>query len=363
LRVKKKSSKKDNPNTKWAVDLLKKIIKGDYTNDLDGPSIWLGSVNADMNVSGYHIWKVDKEKLLVNYKGRNNILNTDKTLHHYELIFPNGKIIVPFRQFCNHKILEPGQRQVSFFRMSTPLFTTLDMRTKLDPPTNTVNEVRAEASPKGTQISIPMNNLENENPIDIISESNSSFVLESVNDENKSIIDAIDQYPKGNPTKIDIKMIVDGINRMLSNGVNPKDIVLLLTGKALTAMYLEVKQLKNSKLSDPVILDKIFGVKTVRGGSACANRIYQVLELKPETYWQRFIRVLLFREPPEHTVDKEFNIAVLISNKQSVALATSEHVTMEAQRRSELQAVNLTGSHKIAGVEIEPNFVEIIHHI
>ena len=359
----KKKSKPKNPHTEWAVKLLKKIIKGDYTDEQDGPTIWLGSVKADMNVSAYYIWKIDKEKLIANYKGRNNILNPDKTLHHYELIFPNGKIVTPLRQFCDHKVLNPGQREARFFKISTPMYTTLNAATTWHPSMSSVEEIRTEVSPKGTQVSIQMQSLENEDPTNIISATNRSFTLESISDENRSIIDAIDQYPKGQPTKIDLHMIREGINRMLMNGTNPNDIILLLTGKALTAMYHEAKQLPNRKESDPVILDNIFGVKTIRGGSACANRIYKVLELKPETYWQRFIRVILFRAPPEHTVDKEYDIAVLINSKQSVALVTSEHVTMEAHRKSEIQAVNVTGTHMIASAELDPESIQVIHHI
>ena len=149
-------------------------------NEVTNPASWYSAVRDDQNVAPTFVWHVNKERIYKNYKHKYYKTFDDKGMEkrsskppHYDptlcmahpieeliLVLPDGKVITPIRQYCDHKVLPTGTREAYFYNFSNVAFPPTS---ELDSPTisqPTITSSRAELEPYGTRVDISYQQLE-----------------------------------------------------------------------------------------------------------------------------------------------------------------------------------------------------------
>ncbi len=354
-----------------------------------GPTAWLRAVAREQNVPSSYVWHVNKEnafgnneqRFLKSFDAQDNTVykpmeGTQKKagealsvtgpptgdfmriMSEQVLVLPDGKVVTPVRQFCETKILPPGVREAFFYDFGAVTFTavTEDASTEVGTSTPIVRSAGGNATPRGTQLKLGYTQLE-EAPIDIVAAANRSFALESVNDESAEIIDrtynddtagsgtATVRKAKGAGVKTDrwvdhagtqITADAAGLANLTfaglvaakgvieDEGLDPSNIITYTTGKAIRDLIFDPDLDSFISFSRPAIIteatvERIAGTNVVRSSA-----------------------------PPAGTQTGSFRSAMFIPNI-AFGLISGRDLTMEAQRRNELQAVFLTGTQRIEG--------------
>lgn len=376
-------------------------------NEVKKPANWFRSVQREECVVPSHIWHINKERIYDNYSHRyyktfdnhgNEIKNKEKPKGDYlrimseqTLVLPDGKVITPIRQYCEHKVLPAGTREAYFYNFSNVVFPEVKEGEEPVISQPRITATRAEADPTGTRIDIGYQDVE-ETPVDIMIASNKSFVLESIHDENKEVLTRCFDYatlPEGHwvngndgreitddddfkdTDRLTMKGILHAKGKIQDEGLDDSNLILYTTGKGIRDLIMDPELDSYIGFSKPAIItestvERILGVNLVRSGSIPEIK-KRVLEESPakETRFQRFTRVLLFKKKPTVNILKEIVVgshACLFIPNITFGLVTSELLTMEAQRRNERQVVQLTGTQKVKSVlKIPESAVRISH--
>ncbi len=356
--------------------------------EVQGPVSWMKNVAQEKNVTPSYVWHVNKqriydkagERFIKEFDANENakyvpLSDAQKSsatetvtgpasndfmriMSEQVLVLPNGKVVTPIRQFCETKVLAPGTKEAFFYDFGAVSFSdvTEDGSTQVGESAVTIRSSGGSASPRGTKLTIGYTQLE-ESPIDIVSAANRSYALESVNDESVEVVsrafnddvgsagDASNRKDKGGGAKTNrwvdhagsaLTADASGLGNLTfaglvaakgiieDEGLDPSNLVTYTTGKAIRDLIFDPDLDSFISFSRPAIIteatvERIAGTNVVRSSA-----------------------------PPAGSQSGS-NRSVMFVPNIAFGLITGRDLTMEAQRRNELQVVFLTGTQRIAG--------------
>ena len=356
--------------------------------EVAGPVSWMKNVAQEKNVSPSYVWHVNKqriydqagERFVKDFDANENAKYTPLTetqksvasetvsgpasndfmriMSEQVLVLPNGKVVTPIRQFCETKVLAPGTKEAFFYDFGAVTFSavTEDGSTQVGESAVSIRSSGGSATPRGTKLTIGYTQLE-ESPIDIVSAANRSYALESVNDESVEVLsrafnddvgsggDATNRKDKGGGVKTNrwvdhagsqVTADASGLGNLTfaglvaakgvieDEGLDPSNLVTYTTGKAIRDLIFDPDLDSFISFSRPAIIteatvERIAGTNVVRSSAPAAG-----------------------------TQANSSRSTMFVPNI-AFGLITGRDLTMEAQRRNELQVVFLTGTQRIAG--------------
>lgn len=320
-------------------------------------------------------WTVNKERIYEQYGNRyyttfvfDNIEETysEKRIpfqkaspptnaHSEVMVLPDGKVITPVRQFCEVKVLPPGVKEAYFYNFDTSVNI-------LEP------KIEAKASGystkdavKGTRIDIGYTQLA-ESHLDIVSAVNRSFALETINDENREILDRCvnrfeivnwinnqgleicddsDGYAKGH---LRLRAVHKALGMIEDHGLDTSEAVLATSGKAIRDLIMSEeidhywkaynKKHPDNKMKRPAIvtqgtIEKLIGVKIFRTSAVMHGDITRSILFLP-------------------------NI--------SFGLVTARDLEMDAKKKLSKKVVSVTGTERVSGLLKNKETVVRISH-
>ena len=359
--------------------------------EVSKPSAWLRAVQRNQNVSSSYLWNINKEKIFESYSKRgmrsfdtndNEIITQIKgseadltnvsgpvdnmrIMSEQVLVLPNGKVVTPIRQFCETKILPPGAKEAFFFDFGSIDFDTItegqDTVGNTFAASNTpiIRSAGTETDPRGARITLGYQQTE-ESPIDIIAASNRAFALEAINDESVRLMTAYntDTGSAGSAT----------VRKAIGGGTKATRWVNGNTGAQITADasglgVLKYQGLLNAKgviqdqgLDDSNLITYTSG-KAIRDITLDADLDSYIGFSRPaiitEATVERIAGTNLVRSSAIINSDQtspQGKRSVMFIPNVALGLVSGRDLTMEAQRRNELQAIHVTGTQKIAGL-------------
>ncbi len=356
--------------------------------EVSKPSAWLRAVQRNQNVSPAYVWQINKEKIYENYNKRgirafdsndNEIItkvkgaeadltgvsgppDTMRIMSEQVLVLPNGKVVTPIRQFCETKILPVGTREAYFFDFGDVTFSDIteaesDLLTATPASTPIIRSAGTETNPRGTRITIGYQQTE-ESPVDIIASANRAFALESINDESVRVMTSYNTDTGSAGDATTRKAIGGGAKT--GRWVNGND-GAQITGDASGLGVLKYQGLLNAKgviqdegLDDSNLITYTSG-KGIRDLTLDADLDSYIGFSKPaiitEATVERIAGTNLVRSSAIAASSQAsgYRSCMFIPNV-AFGLVSGRDLTMEAQRRNELQAIHITGTQKIAGL-------------
>jgi len=356
--------------------------------EVAGPVSWMKNVAQEKNVSPSYVWHVNKQRIY-DQAGERFVKDFDanenakyipltesqkigatetvsgpasndfmRIMSEQVLVLPNGKVVTPIRQFCETKVLAPGTKEAFFYDFGAVTFSavTEDGSTQVGESAVSIRSSGGSATPRGTKLTIGYTQLE-ESPIDIVSAANRSYALESVNDESVEVLsrafnddvgssgDSSNRKDKGGGAKTNrwvdnegsqITADASGLGNLTfaglvaakgvieDEGLDPSNLVTYTTGKAIRDLIFDPDLDSFISFSRPAIIteatvERIAGTNVVRSSA-----------------------------PSSGTQANSSRSTMFVPNI-AFGLITGRDLTMEAQRRNELQVVFLTGTQRIAG--------------
>lgn len=360
--------------------------------EISKPSSWLRAVQREENVSPSFVWHINKEKIYENY-GKQFIKKYDsaenevhvpipqgsvgkvsgteavsgpptgdfmRIMSEQVLVLPSGKVVTPIRQFCETKVLPTGTREAFFYDFGPVSFSNIteDGSTSVTESSSVIRSAGTSTTPRGTRITIGYTQTE-ESPIDIVASANRSFALESINDESAEVLsrafnddtgssgDATNRKAKGGGAKtgrwvngntgaqitadasgnatLKYAGLLSAKGVIQDEGLDDSNLITYTTGKGIRDLTLDADLDSYIGFSRPAIIteatvERIAGTNLVRS-SALADG-----------------------------AEASSSRSVMFIPNVAFGLVSGRDLTMEAQRRNELQSIFLTGTQKIAGV-------------
>lgn len=359
----------------------KKTILTPLTEEIARPAKWFRNVkrkNAKRKIK----WTVNKEEIFKHYTNQYYVVfETDqekmifeehripidqpiKECHSRILVLPDGKVITPIRQFCEMKILPPDIKEAFFYNFEN--IVPADPKHPMPKITSRETDYSKKESEHGTRIDIGYTEV-SESSIDIISACNRSFALESVNDENKEILNRcvnghrIDNWINHKGLRIiddseglgahKGNMSMDAIFKakeiIEDEGLESKDAILATSGKAIRDLILDPNldyywerynennpenTMERPAIITQAIVEKLMGIKIIRSSAV-------------SEYGKELTRSIMFLP----------NI--------SFGLVTSRDLTMEAKKKLRPKVVQVTGIERLSGLIKVPESVVRISHV
>lgn len=358
--------------------------------EVSKPSAWLRAVQRHQNVSPAYVWSINKEKIYENYQKRgiksfdsndNEVITRVKgseadissvtgpasadfmrIMSEQVLVLPNGKVVTPIRQFCETKILPVGTKEAFFFDFGDVTFSDIteadDVIATATPASSPIiRSAGTETNPRGTRITIGYQQTE-ESPIDIIASANRAFALESINDESKQVMNAFNTDSGSSGNASTRKAIGGGAKtgRWVDGNSGSQ-----ITSDASGLGALKYQGLLNAKgviqdegLDDSNLITYTSG-KGIRDLTLDADLDSYIGFSKPaiitEATVERIAGTNLVRSSAiaSSTQASGYRSVMFIPNV-AFGLVSGRDLTMEAQRRNEIQAIHITGTQKIAGI-------------
>jgi hypothetical protein len=354
--------------------------------EVHAPVKWMRDVATEKNVSPSFVWHVNKQNI---FEGSNSRFlkefdaqdNTKyqpmpstvrgkagealagpaandfmRTMSEQVLVLPDGKVVTPIRQFCETKVLEPGNKEAFFYDFGPVTFADVTEGSVIGDSTTNIRSAGGAATPRGTKLTIGYTQLE-ESPIDIVAAANRSYALESVNDESVEVLqraynddvgsagNATTRKDKGGGAKtgrwVDesgVQITADGSGMtnltfaglvaakgvIEDEGLDPSNLVTYTTGKAIRDLIFDPDLDSFISFSRPAIIteatvERIAGTNVVRSSA------------------------------PASGTQSGSKRSVMFVPNIAFGLVTGRDLTMEAQRRNEIQSIYLTGTQRIAG--------------
>ncbi|MBF85113.1 MAG: hypothetical protein CL489_11690 [Acidobacteria bacterium] len=351
--------------------------------EIHGPVRWMRDVAGEKNVTPSYVWHVNKQSIFDNSNSRflkefdaadntkyNPIPSRQRggealagpasadfmrTMSEQVLVLPDGKVVTPIRQFCETKVLAPGTKEAFFYDFGPVTFADVTEGSVIGDSTTNIRSAGGAATPRGTKLTIGYTQLE-ESPIDIVAAANRSYALESVNDESVEVLsraynsdtagsgDAATRKAKGGGVKtgrwvdesgVQITSDGSGLTNLTfaglvaakgvieDEGLDPSNLVTYTTGKAIRDLIFDPDLDSFISFSRPAIIteatvERIAGTNVVRSSA------------------------------PAATTQSGGSRSVTFVPNIAFGLVTGRDLTMEAQRRNEIQSIYLTGTQRIA---------------
>ena len=363
--------------------------------EVSKPSAWLRAVQRNQNVSPAYVWSINKEKIFENYSKQgirsfdandNEIITKVKgseaslagvtgpaqsmrIMSEQVLVLPSGKVVTPIRQFCETKILPVGTKEAFFFDFGAVDFSPIveaddTIGTATPASTAIIRTSGTSTSPRGTRITIGYAQTE-ESPIDIIASANRAFALESINDESKQILTAFND-DTANPANLATskKAIGGGVKSgagLLNHWIRGDTGAPIAADAAFGSLkyvgLLNAKGVIQDQGLDDTNLITYTSGKAIRDLTMDSDLDTYIGYSKPaiitEATVERIAGTNLVRSSAVSSGSAGFTSqkrSVMFVPNVAFGLISGRDLTMEAQRRNELQAIHLTGTQKVAGV-------------
>ena len=363
--------------------------------EVSKPSAWLRAVQRNQNVSPAYVWSINKEKIFENYSKQgirsfdandNEIITKVKgseaslagvtgpaqsmrIMSEQVLVLPSGKVVTPIRQFCETKILPVGTKEAFFFDFGAVDFSPIveaddTIGTATPASTAIIRTSGTSTSPRGTRITIGYAQTE-ESPIDIIASANRAFALESINDESKQILNAFND-DTANPANLATskKAIGGGVKSgagLLNHWIRGDTGAPIAADAAFGSLkyvgLLNAKGVIQDQGLDDTNLITYTSGKAIRDLTMDSDLDTYIGYSKPaiitEATVERIAGTNLVRSSAVSAGGAGFTAqkrSVMFVPNVAFGLISGRDLTMEAQRRNELQAIHLTGTQKVAGV-------------
>ena len=348
---------------------------------------WTKAVIAKENVSSTFLWNVPKQQIYEKYlyhdkkDARGNVLAREKvypegsfnkageaithapdlgrSVDNQVFILPEGKIVTPVRQFCQVKVLEPGQAEGFFHDFGKIDFADVTEGTDLAEQAISVRSSGGEGSARGKLVTVKYRDLHKAN-YDLMSALQRQFAFESVNDESVEMVNRAynddtanvggqrkqkgggvkDNWINGNDgtaitadatitsaTKLTFKALLRGKRLIEDQGVDVSDLVLYTSTKGVEDLIQDPTIDSYIQFSKPEIITeadvaRIAGVNIVKstaiadGAGADANAGKRSVLFKPFA---------------------------------AFGLVSERDFTLEAQRWNKQQVINVTGTQVVGG--------------
>ncbi len=384
-------SAKESAVPKFNVPDTKNVDKA-YESQVANPAKWFESVSQGENVMPSSVWNINKEKIYENY-GQRFTRNWDKdfierfepvsqtqktsgteaiagppandfmrTMSEQVLVLPNGKIVTPVRQFCEVKILPPGVKEAFFYDYGAVDFAAITEGSTISDSSVAVRSAGGATSPRGARVQINYSDIE-ESPIDLVAANNRAFALESINDESKQVLNVAFNNDTGNAG--------DGTNRKAVGGgaktgkwVRGNDGSALTADAGVTASHtlsfsgiLAAKRKIREQGLDTTNLVLYTSPKGIEDLIKDPNLDSYLSFSKPEAITEGVVERIAGCNIVTSSALADLASGGVAGGKRSVlfipgvafGLVSGRDLTMEAQRRNEIQAIHLTGTQKIAG--------------
>jgi len=364
--------------------------------EVSKPSAWLRAVQRNQNVSPAYVWSINKEKIFENYSKQgirsfdandNEVITKVKgseatlagvtgpaqsmrIMSEQVLVLPSGKVVTPIRQFCETKILPVGTKEAFFFDFGAVDFSPIveaddTIGTATPASTAIIRTSGTETSPRGTRITIGYAQTE-ESPIDIIASANRAFALESINDESKQVLGAFND-DTANPANLatskksvgggikDTRWVRGdtGVQLTTGAGANAGDNLVLGSLKYLGLLTAK-GVIQDQGLDDTNLITYTSG-KAIRDLTMDSDLDTYIGYSKPAIITEATVERIAGTNLVRSSAISDGQIAtqkrsVMFVPNVAFGLVSGRDLTMEAQRRNELQAIHLTGTQKVAGV-------------
>ncbi len=358
--------------------------------EVSKPSAWLRAVQQGKNVSATYVWPINKEQIFESYhnKGIRSFDSNDdpiitrlkgseadigsvtgpvstdfmRIMSEQVLVLPNSKVVTPIRQFCETKILPAGTREAFFFDFGDVTFQDIveaddNLATATPASAVIIRSAGTETNPRGARITIGYQQTE-ESPIDIIASANRAFALESINDESKQVMTAFNTDSGSSGDASNRKAIGGGTKtgRWVDGNSGAQ---ITSDGSGLGVM--KYQGLLNAKgviqdfgLDDSNLITYTSG-KAIRDLTLDADLDSYIGFSKPaiitEATVERIAGTNLVRSSAvADTTQSGGSRSVMFIPNVAFGLVSGRDLTMEAQRRNELQAIHITGTQRIAGL-------------
>ena len=358
--------------------------------EVSKPSAWLRAVQQGKNVSATYVWPINKEQIFESYHNKgirsfdsnddpiitrlkgseadltsvSGPVSTDfmRIMSEQVLVLPNSKVVTPIRQFCETKILPAGTREAFFFDFGDVTFQDIveaddNLATATPASAVIIRSAGTETNPRGARITIGYQQTE-ESPIDIIASANRAFALESINDESKQVMTAFNTDSGSSGDASNRKAIGGGTKtgRWVDGNSGAQ-----ITADASGLGVMKYQGLLNAKgviqdfgLDDSNLITYTSG-KAIRDLTLDADLDSYIGFSKPaiitEATVERIAGTNLVRSSAvADTTQSGGSRSVMFIPNVAFGLVSGRDLTMEAQRRNELQAIHITGTQKIAGL-------------
>ena len=384
-------SAKESAVPKFSVPDTKNVDKA-YESQVANPAQWFESVSKGENVMPSSVWNINKEKIYENYGQRftrqwdkdfierfepvskeNKSSATEaisgptandfmRTMSEQVLVLPNGKIVTPVRQFCEVKILPPGVKEAFFYDYGAVDFAAITEGSTISDSSVAVRSAGGATTPRGARVQINYSDIE-ESPIDLVAANNRAFALESINDESKQVLNVAYNTDSGNAG--------DGSNRKAVGGgtkagkwVRGNDGSALTADAGVTSSHtlafsgiLGAKRIIREQGLDTTNLILYTSPKGIEDLIKDPNLDSYLSFSKPEAITEGVVERIAGCNIVTSSALAGLASGGVAGGKRSVlfipgvafGLVSGRDLTMEAQRRNEIQAIHLTGTQKIAG--------------
>ena len=350
---------------------------------------WLTQVIRNENVMPAYMQKISKEGIYrknlfrneVDYTGRitkrervypegkdvsfteaiNAAANLGISVSNQVFVMPNGKIVTPVRQFCETKILNEGETEAFFYDIDDVLFSDFSSDVDLSEQDIQARSVGGEPNGRGKLIKIPYREL-HRSPFDLMSAIQRNFAFESVNDESVEIFSRTYNNDSVVGAAANKKPVNGGVKSNWVNGSTgdtiTTDDTITNTHKLSFAGILAAKKLIEDTgvdVSDLVLYTSTKGVQDlIRDPEIDSYVQFSKPEIITEADVARIGGINIVKSSAiangTGTGNNEAKRSVLFKPFVSFGLITERDLTMEAQRRNELQKIFVTGTQIIKGV-------------
>ena len=347
---------------------------------------WTKAVIAKENVSSTFLWNVPKQEIYEKYlyhdkkDSRGNVLAREKvcpegsfkageavthapdlgrSVDNQVFILPEGKIVTPVRQFCQTKVLEPGQAEGFFHDFGKIDFADVTEGTDLAEQAISVRSSGGEGSARGKLVTVKYRDLHKAN-YDLMSALQRQFAFESVNDESVEVVKRAYNDDTANVTD-ERKQKGGGVKENWINGN---------TGAAITAdntitsaTKLTFKALLRGKrliedqgvdVSDLTLYTSTKGVEDLIQDPAIDSYIqFSRPEIITEADVARIAGVNIVKSTAiadgAGTTVNAGKRSVLFKPFAAFGIVSERDFTLEAQRWNKQQVINVTGTQVVGG--------------
>lgn len=271
-----------------------------------------------------------------------------QTFSKQVLVIPGGRIKTPVRQYCNFSEIPQGSDRAHFYTIGAFDFGAITEGTEPTNMAQTVSKKTATPSIRGAVQRVGYSKIESA-PFDLVDAVNQAMVLAAIDDEATDLLSTTyDAITPTNWVRADTGAAItsddvasltfkrEGLlaaKRLIAqqgHDVSPGNLVLFLHPKAYNELLLDANLASFYQYAKPEItalglLEQLYGVDIVIADQVKAQ---------------------------DNTTNDTYRNVMAVKGA-TFGMASARDVTMEAQRRNEIQQIILSGTHRVKSVIID----------
>lgn len=270
------------------------------------------------------------------------------------MLLPGGRMRVPVRQYCNFTEIPNGADRANWYTIGSFVFTTVTEGTEPTNVAQTVTKIQALPTLRGAVQRIGYTQVENA-PFGLVDAINNAMVLAGLHDEALDLLGAggsywgtasnVTNWVNGNSgAKIvtqndDIASMtlsrtgVIAAKQLIETGgydVSPGNLVLFLSPKAYQDLMLDTNlntyyQYARPDITATYVLEQIYGIDLVISTAVNQNT---------------------------NTTNNTWRNTMAVKG-WALGIATAREITIEVQRRNEVQQLIVSGMHRVKSAVID----------